>query len=173
MGEFDILVKGFNNTLDLWRQQLEKYNYQEICTKPDDKSWLIGQIVSHLIEETTWYLERINICLENEENTEKTISPEIEKWFERNSFPIKRFKGPPDLPVPAQPQSKEAMFSQFDGLIAKIRFIGKEISLSESNGRAQHPGHGYLNAKEWFQYAEMHMRHHFRQKERIDDFLEK
>jgi hypothetical protein len=29
----------------------------------------------------------------------------------------------------------------------------------------------FFNAPEWLQFAEMHMRHHFRQKMRIDDRL--
>ena len=39
------------------------------------------------------------------------------------------------------------------------------------NGKAKHPGLNYLNASEWLQFADMHMRHHLRQKKRIDDFL--
>ena len=34
-------------------------------------------------------------------------------------------------------------------------------------GKTQHPGLGFLDALEWYQYTEMHMRHHIRQKDRI------
>ncbi len=46
-------------------------------------------------------------------------------------------------------------------------------SQSNSNfyGKSLHPGFRYLAADEWLQLAEMHLRHHFRQKTRIDDFL--
>jgi hypothetical protein len=33
----------------------------------------------------------------------------------------------------------------------------------------KHPGLDYFNANEWLQFAEMHLRHHLRQKKRIDN----
>ena len=38
-------------------------------------------------------------------------------------------------------------------------------------GKTKHPGLGYFSAEEWLQFAEMHFRHHLRQKKRIDEFL--
>jgi hypothetical protein len=37
----------------------------------------------------------------------------------------------------------------------------------------QHPGLYHFSANEWYQFAEMHFRHHVRQKKRIDDYLKK
>jgi hypothetical protein len=45
------------------------------------------------------------------------------------------------------------------------------ISESQFNGKTKHPGLGYFSAKEWLQFANMHFRHHLRQKKRIDVFL--
>ena len=171
MDEFESLLRSFNQTIVTWRQGLERYSYQEIRTSPGVESWSIGQVVLHIIEESHWYLDQISKCLKSDENAEKGISPKIERWFEQHSFPNKRFKGPPDLPTPLQPASKEALLNQFDDLNNKIREVGKMISSCESKGRAKHPSNGYLNAKEWYQYTEMHMRHHLRQKERLDNFL--
>ncbi len=171
MNSFDGLVAGFNKTMETWRFQLEKYRDEELCAQPGVESWSIGQVVLHIIEETTWYFDQISTCLKSDENSEKGTSSQIQQWFAQNSFPNKQFKGPPGLPTPPQPASKEALLAQFDDLAAKVRAVCKEIALRESKGRAEHPGHGFLNAREWFQYAEMHMRHHARQKDRIDACL--
>ncbi|HEV9036934.1 MAG TPA: hypothetical protein VGQ51_09945 [Puia sp.] len=40
-----------------------------------------------------------------------------------------------------------------------------------ATGKTRHPGLHYFNSLEWLQFAEMHMRHHFRQKKRIDACL--
>lgn len=45
------------------------------------------------------------------------------------------------------------------------------ISKSSFKGKTKHPGLGYFNASEWLRFAEMHFRHHLKQKKRIDDFL--
>jgi len=45
------------------------------------------------------------------------------------------------------------------------------ISKSSFKGKTKHPGLHYFSATEWLQFAEMHFRHHLRQKKRIEDFL--
>jgi hypothetical protein len=48
-----------------------------------------------------------------------------------------------------------------------------KITESPFGGKTKHPGLGYFSAHEWLQFADMHFRHHLRQKKRIDDFLER
>jgi hypothetical protein len=45
--------------------------------------------------------------------------------------------------------------------------------LQKRIGKTKHPGSNYFTAKEWLQFAEIHLRHHLKQKKRIDDFFEK
>jgi hypothetical protein len=45
------------------------------------------------------------------------------------------------------------------------------ILKSPFHGKTKHPGLGFFNANEWLQFAEMHLRHHLKQKERIEEFL--
>jgi hypothetical protein len=56
-------------------------------------------------------------------------------------------------------------------LKTEITTIGILISTSQFRGKTKHPGLNYFNANEWFQFAEMHFRHHLRQKKRIEEFL--
>jgi hypothetical protein len=41
-------------------------------------------------------------------------------------------------------------------------------SQSSFKGKAKHPGLVYFSAIEWYQFAEMHFRHHFWQKKKPD-----
>jgi hypothetical protein len=45
------------------------------------------------------------------------------------------------------------------------------ISTNWRWGKTKHPGFGYFSAHECLQFADMHFRHHLRQKKRIDDLL--
>jgi hypothetical protein len=45
------------------------------------------------------------------------------------------------------------------------------ITQSPYKGKTKHPGLHYFNADEWLQFADMHFRHHVKQKKKIDDFL--
>jgi hypothetical protein len=44
-------------------------------------------------------------------------------------------------------------------------------SLQKRIGKTKYPGLNYFTAKEWLQFAGIHLRHHLKQKKRIDDFL--
>ena len=46
-----------------------------------------------------------------------------------------------------------------------------QIENNKSRGKTKHPGFNYFNAIEWLQFAEMHLRHHLKQKERIEKNL--
>jgi hypothetical protein len=70
-----------------------------------------------------------------------------------------------------QPTSKEDLKKGMLQLKREGSRLGEMTLASGRTGKTQHPGLRYLNAQEWFQFAEMHMRHHFRQKSRIDAFL--
>ena len=43
----------------------------------------------------------------------------------------------------------------------------------DRKGKTAHPGFSYLNASEWYRLIPMHFKHHLRQKENIDTFLNK
>ena len=45
------------------------------------------------------------------------------------------------------------------------------INENSLQGKTQHPGLGYFNATEWLQFATMHLRHHFKQKKRIEEYF--
>ncbi len=171
MSDILILNNQFNYTLAKWKAYLEGYSFSELCAAPSPESWSIGQVALHLIEETLWYFEQVEVCLKTNGNAEKEIQPKATKLLEKNSYPNKRLKCTDDLPTPPQPISKEALLRQWEQLNASILMTAMAIASSPFSGKVAHPGHGYLNAVEWFQFAEMHMRHHFRQKKRIDKFL--
>jgi hypothetical protein len=57
-----------------------------------------------------------------------------------------------------------AIKAEVNGLVSRPDF-------TTAQGRAGHPGFGRLSAPEWVQLADMHLRHHVRQKRRIDAAL--
>ena len=70
-----------------------------------------------------------------------------------------------------QPQSNEILLQLFINLKKDMNEAATQIDNSKSKGKTKHPGFNYFNATEWLQFAEMHLRHHLKQKERIEEFL--
>ena len=91
--------------------------------------------------------------------------------FEKNALPDELIEGPPSNQGTAQPENKEDLARALSSLKKKVNELGLILSAEGAKGKIKHPGLKYLNAAQWFQFAEMHFRHHLRQKKRIDQFL--
>ena len=90
-----------------------------------------------------------------------------------NDFPDEMLEGPRNAYMP-QPESKEQLMTDLLNLKTKMNNAATLISESPFHGKTRHPGIlNYFSANEWLQFADMHLRHHLRQKKRIDDFLER
>lgn len=161
----------FDETLDSWINEISLKTFDQLCAKPSPTSWSLGQLGMHLIEATTYYLDQVNICLSTGDNALEDMSSEAKVMFDDNEFPHEVIEGPPSNADTPQPESKEELLRGLLKLKEEIGRIEKLISISLSKGKTKHPGLRYFNAKEWFQFAEMHFRHHLRQKKRIEAFL--
>jgi len=165
-----MLINDFNRTIDIWIHSIQQYNFEQLCTQPDANSWSVGQVCMHLANDTNWFIEQIKICVSNNENTDKTMLPFAQTMFLCNSFPDERLTNPANVNMP-QPASKEALLQLFINLKKDMNDAAMQIAISKSTGKTKHPGLHYFNANEWLQFSEMHLRHHLKQKERIEILL--
>jgi len=166
-----MLLENFNHTLDTWIKALEQYDFTHLCTKPAPDSWSMGQVYMHLIEDTNYYIEQIKICMSNNDHAMDQASPTAKTMFLNNDFPDEIIEGAPSNSSIPQPVSKEQLVGSLMNLKDEINHVGVLILNSPFRGKTKHPGLNYFGADEWFRFAEMHFRHHVRQKKRIDDFL--
>jgi len=164
-------MNNFNNTINTWITELQHYDFDELRTKPDPKSWSLGQVYMHLIDETKYYLEQIKICVSTNDNAIEEASPDAKTMFLNNDFPDDVIEGPPTNSCIPQPDNKEQLMSCLLNLKDEMNNVEILISKSPFKGKTKHPGLNYFNAIEWLRFAEMHFRHHLRQKKRIDDSL--
>ncbi|MFI5188040.1 MAG: DinB family protein [Chitinophagales bacterium] len=166
-----MLIEDFNRTVDTWIKELDHYNLIQLCLKPSPASWSLGQVYFHLVKNTSYYIEEIKVCLSAEANMDQEKSPEAVTMFRNNEFPDAVIEGPDTNVETPQPGSKEELMNALLNLKHEMNRVYCIISNSHNKGKTKHPGLGYFSADDWLQFAEMHLRHHLRQKKRIDDFF--
>ena len=166
-----MLIDEFNNTIDVWINTVQQYSFEELCKQPDANSWSLGQVCVHLINDTSWFVEQIKNCLLNNDNANETMVLFAQTIFQNNSFPDEKLTNPANANM-LQPKSKEDLLQAFIHLKKEVNDVAAQIAHTKSKGKTQHPGFNYFNAVEWMQFAEMHLRHHFKQKNRIEKFLQ-
>lgn len=90
--------------------------------------------------------------------------------FVNNSFPDEKLSNPANINIP-QPKSKENLLQLLTRLKTEMNNAASQMLTTKLKGKTKHPGFNYFNAAEWLQFAEMHFRHHLKQKKNIEEFL--
>jgi hypothetical protein len=166
-------LKKFEKTLELWKDELTKYDFQTLLKKPNLESWSMGQVYIHLINSTlNFHLQQVKSCLENQESSEK---PKNFRGFMTYNVlgcfpPIKIEVPPTEFYTPKQPENKEQIIIGLDRVKEEMNSTLPKLEIKKQ-GKTTHPGFAYLNGNEWYRLIEMHFRHHLRQKARIDEYL--
>jgi hypothetical protein len=167
----EMLIARFNQTLDIWLSASEGYSFEQLCARPSPVSWSAGQLYRHLIDDTGFFIEQIKVCVDGNDAAEKQPTPFGLKMLTDNDFPDEAIVGASGNDFIPQPLSKEQLVKDMEVLKISMNAAALLIDKSPFKGKSKHPGLGYFNAEEWLQFAEMHLRHHLRQKKRIDAFL--
>jgi hypothetical protein len=166
------LLKQFNDTIQHWIDQLDSYSIEMLCQQPQADAWSLGQVYIHIIEDTTFYLEQMKAALASKNRyAERSMRSRARIMFENNEFPNMVLENPFNDINLKQPQSKEELLQALGSIKDEVNQLFKHIDLSSAKGKTEHPGFAFFDAFEWLQFGEMHMRHHLRQKRRIDEKL--
>ena len=166
-----MLQEDFTNTLDFWIQALDQYSIAQLYTKPSPADWSVGQLYQHLIDDTNFYIQQIKICLSANDYRNGEASSFAKALFLANTFPDEAIAGALSHAQIPQPKNKEQLADALLKIREEMMSLQPAIT-SASIGKSAHPGLGYFTAREWLQFAEMHLRHHLQQKTRIDIFLQ-
>ena len=168
-----MLPDDFNTTIDQWIDALRFYSLDNLLAKPAEKSWSMGQLYNHLLNETNYFVLQMAECVTNDAHANEQMSDEAKQMFAANRFPDQRIVGNLETAGRVlQPKNMQFLTNDMLELRRRMNEQWKIIANSTSPGKTQHPGLGFFNALEWFQFSDMHMRHHFSQKKRIEDWLQ-
>jgi hypothetical protein len=159
-----------DNIINAWINELEHYSFEQLCAKPPG-SWSLGQVYMHLVADTDFYLKQAKACFNSVDHLDEEASAIAKEMFLNNDFPDAIIEGAPSNAYLMQPESKEQLMKDLLNLKEELNRLGILIPQTIHKGKTKHPGLGYFSAEEWLQFAEMHFRHHLRQKKRIDAFL--
>lgn len=158
--------EAIKETVINWIDTIDNLSEKEMTWKPSAAQWSISQVIVHILEESAFYLSQGKLADEDLIHSEESMSESGAAMFEENAFP--------NVQIPGDPGSTDQPDSSFskDQLREKMEMLKSDLlqliheSLNRT-GKSGHPGLGYFTAAQWAQFAEMHMRHHFRQRDRI------
>ena len=164
-------IEKFNETINIWIKELSEYSMEQLSFQPNE-GWSLGQVHQHVLDESNWYNSQLSQALEDDKHIEIEMTSAGQEIFMRGSFENKRIIGDPLISENVkQPATIQQLISDFQKLKLDTNLLWDAIISENHLGKSEHPGLGYFNAKEWLMYSEMHLRHHMRQKARIEMLL--
>mgnify|MGYP001051359963 CR=1 FL=1 len=165
------IFRQFNETIEKWIISLDDYTLDMLLRKPAKGSWSLGQVYVHIVEDTKYFVQRMTDALANDANAHRSMHEDARTIFHNNGFPDAQLTGPATDDNVRQPGSKTELLQGLLFIQDEVNKLYAAYNLEGAAGKTEHPGLGFFTAPEWLQFAEMHLRHHFRQKKRIDDLL--
>ena len=166
-------LNSFNATIQVWMDAIDDYTLEMLRLPPRPDSWSLGQVYRHILDDTEWFVGQMREALVSGENAGEAMHEDAVRMFANNSFPNVQIQGPATNVFIPQPESKEELRQRLMAIRVAVNGLFEDWDATLAVGKTRHPGLLYFSAGEWLQFAEMHMRHHLRQKERIDAVLRK
>ncbi|MGR3810071.1 DinB family protein [Jiulongibacter sp. NS-SX5] len=168
------ITSAIKETAHKYIASLEEYSETDFESKQSEDIWSLGQMYDHIYTSGIYFfLANINRCLEKRKGAFDEKTNEIGlKILAANALPHQKFKRP-GTGVTPEPESKGIDFykkelpQMIEAICSKVQAIEKDDGVY----RTAHPFFAYLNAKEWYQHFEIHMRHHLRQKAELEAYL--
>jgi len=173
------LYATFEATTNRYIQALDNYTMDELLRVPPDGGWTLGQVYIHMATANKYFLGKNAEACALGDNV-VTDGKGKTKWgwfvFAFKMFPPFKVKMPKKQTggtEPIQPESKEQIVRKLQENLELFKRIEEQVANAPKNNRKKYPFLGNLNAAEWYQIAGFHMKHHFRQKKKLDAFLGK
>lgn len=171
----DQILKALKKTMGKYVSSIGSYSETQWNDKPSADEWSMGQLYEHIAMSTSGYFcYKINTCLRRENGSESlNIMPGGLKMYQHNSFPPFKFKVPQGLGDEPSPLPQSTYTKRFANLMEQLEDLAEAVKKDNGKFRSPHavPEIGALNANEWLQMTEMHMRHHLKQKAYLDEYL--
>jgi DinB superfamily len=166
------LNHSLQQSFTTWIDALSDYDLEDLQKQPEAGSWSMGQLYVHLVQSSRFFLDQVKTCNSNNDNADQQHAPAAIAIFTNNELPDMRIEGPPSNKTTPQPNDKERLVRSLTAL--RDEFEAARINAADSTfkGKTLHPGLKYFNAEEWLKFTDIHLRHHLRQKQRIDEFLQ-
>jgi len=169
-------LQRFEETVQVYLQELDGFNMEELEYRQAEDEWSIGQMYQHLVQSALMHLRNMEQCLNPIGEAGASMAGKTREGtavFQQGSFPPIRIQVPPSPQyTPEQPATKEQLIQGLDTVIQRMRQIEPLLGEASLIHTVSHPSFGGLNAEEWFLLVEMHYRHHFRQLHRLKQSME-
>lgn len=151
-----------------YKVKLASVNDEEFQQTPPIGGWSYSEVYAHIFDSSLLSLLAVQKCLNGDGVAEKTSLGTKAVLFFGMLPPGKRYKVPKRLTDRVKKINLAAgqhFIDDFELQLAKTLSLFEKV---DSSLKIAHPRLGFLNAKQWLRFIEIHLNHHLKQLSRIE-----
>lgn len=159
---------SINQIVNSYKAKLSAYGDEVFQTTPPINGWSYSEVYSHIFDSSLLSLIALENCVKGKGDDKPTHFVVKMILFFGSLPPAKKYK------VPKRLVDRVKKISKTDALDFIIEFetalekAYPTIAGADMHVKTKHPRLGYLNAKQWLRFIEIHLKHHLKQLERIE-----
>ncbi|MBC6110602.1 DinB family protein [Pedobacter fastidiosus] len=159
---------SLHQIVDAYKAKLSSYSDNIFQDIPPINGWSYSEVYSHIFDSSLLSLMALeNSARDKGENQPTHFAVKLILFF-GSLPPAKKYKVPKRLAERVKKISKtEAMdfILEFEEALDQVYPL---VPGAKTNSKTKHPRLGYLNAKQWLRFTEIHLKHHLKQLVRIE-----
>ena len=165
--------ESIRNIVESYKIKLANKSEEQFALVPPIGGWSYSEVYSHIFDSSLLSLMAMNNCINGEGEAKSTHFVVKVILFFGSFPPNKRYKVPTKLAVRVKKinlMAAQQFITDFELQLLKTL---PKIDNANAKIKTKHPRLGYLNAKQWLRFIEIHLNHHLKQLNRIENSLTK
>ncbi|MEJ5994174.1 DinB family protein [Pedobacter sp. Du54] len=163
------VLHSIGKTVDAYERILASVGDDVFTATPSNGGWSYSEVYSHIFDSSLLSLQAVQKCIDGGGANEKTTFGAKAILFFGMLPPGKRYKVPKRLAERVKKidfATAEQFIDDFGLQLAKIT---PQLGKSNPSIKVAHPRLGFLNARQWLRFIEIHLNHHLKQLKRIEN----
>ena len=160
--------RSIAQTVNAYQQKLHTYKEDNFQLTPPIGGWSYSEVYSHIFDASLLSLMALNNCIRNEGEDKPTAFGVKLVLFFGQLPPGQKYKVPKRMADRVKKitlANAQQLITDFELQLAKLY---PQVANASPKSKIKHPRMGYLNAKQWLRFIEVHLNHHLKQLKRIE-----
>jgi len=162
------VIQSIDKVVDAYEAKLASVDGAEFTQTPPIGGWSYSEVYSHIFDSSLLSLQALQKCLNGDGQLEKTHFSAKAILFFGMLPPGKRYKVPKRLAERVKKIDFETAEQFIDDFGLQLAKITPQLGKLNFKVKVAHPRLGFLNAKQWLRFIEIHLKHHLKQVKRIE-----
>lgn len=156
------------DTVSAYEKLLGTLSEEAFVTTPSEGGWSYAEVYSHIFNSNMTCIQAIDKCIQgNAIESSDGMSFPIKLVFFFGRFPPGKFKVPNRLKDQVRKINKSEAHELIMRFKDELAQITPNIDSANPNQKLKHPRLGLLNAVKWYEFIDIHTKHHRKQLVRI------